>query len=387
MKNNKKRVLIGIAVFVGIIGLVGCNLWERDDHVPSAPIQGQADRIVNYAQIPEGSAIVSINGEEHQINFVLSEWGAYPYRTWIYAEINEQQGAGKAPGVDQIAVNLQEITFTFSELPAEISDIIIGIKAKGDTEEHYNEIGRYVVQNGLVAIKVSYEDLVTYFGMTHYSIWFQMIGGRNGEGISGNAFIEMKGTLPDDKEVLIKKEVRFGSNPIPVNPVPVSPTCKLSGSASLNEMIAWSVNAASLTAIPDQYCNAIVGNNGSSPITVTFTGGDNPHTTTLTPGTASSTYSFTGNCPASWSISTPCSLNGIANNHQYLVWDVNGDTCSVTHSIEYCSATVVNVGSSPITVSFFGGDNPGTRVINPGDNYGVNSESASNCSLSWCLIQ
>ena len=43
---------------MGILGLVGCNVWERDSQTPSAAIQGQADQLANYAQMQDGSTVV-----------------------------------------------------------------------------------------------------------------------------------------------------------------------------------------------------------------------------------------------------------------------------------------------------------------------------------------
>ena len=58
MKNNKKGVVVGFVVFMGILGLVGCNVWERDSQTPGAAIQGQADQLANYAQMQDGSTVV-----------------------------------------------------------------------------------------------------------------------------------------------------------------------------------------------------------------------------------------------------------------------------------------------------------------------------------------
>ena len=231
---------------MSIIGLIGCNLWEHNDQIPSSPIQGQADQRANYAQMAGGSTTVNLNGEDHQINFVISEWGAYPYGIWIYAEINEQIGIGKTPGTNQIPVNIYDVTFTFSGLPGEVREILAGIKEKETTEDRYHEIGRYAVLNGMVTIPISYWDLVNYFGITHYSVWFQVIGGKNGNGLKTGMHIEMNGTLVDGQHVMLNKEIALGTNPTPEPTAIPSPAC----GPGLQPIIPIACGAASGTFLP-----------------------------------------------------------------------------------------------------------------------------------------
>jgi len=167
--------------------------------------------MTNYAQMPGKSIIVTVNGEEHQINFALSDWSCYPYGTWIYAEINEQLGAGKSPGVDHIPVNLSNVVFTLSELPGEIQEIIAGIKHRETQEDQYTEIGRYAVQDGSVAIPVEYHDLIRFFDITHYSVWLKALGGQNGQGCQDNAWLDLSGTLSDGQRISLRTKISFGS--------------------------------------------------------------------------------------------------------------------------------------------------------------------------------
>lgn len=170
-----------------------------------------------------GSAVVNVDGQERQINFFTTS-GCYFYHKWIYAEVNEQIGRGKAPGIDQVNVTLQDVTFTFSNLPSSITGFIAAIKVP-ETNEQYTEIGRYSVSNRSVTIPVSSSDLVRYFGLTHYTVWFQTIGGENGAGFQEGASLEMRGRLPDGQSVTItRSNACFGSNP-PATPFLSGPRC------------------------------------------------------------------------------------------------------------------------------------------------------------------
>jgi hypothetical protein len=214
MKQRKwGYILIGVSSMV-IIGIMGCHLSESGSNNPTATNSVVEER-ASYAQMRDGSVVVTVNGEERQINFVTSDWECFLYNSWIYAEINEQVGKGQAPGVNQAVVTLQDVRFTFSNLPAAVTEMIVAVKDRvpDDQEDTYTEIGRYPVSLGTATIPVSYGDLVRYFGATHYAIWFQMIGGQNGGGILGRGYLDMRGTLPDGQSVTIGREVCFGSNP------------------------------------------------------------------------------------------------------------------------------------------------------------------------------
>jgi hypothetical protein len=132
---------------------------------------------------------------------------------------------GQEPGVDQIPVTLMNVIFTFSGLPTEVTDILVARKEKESPEDQYNEIGRHAIHNDTAEIPVAWEDLVAYFGITHYSVWFQVIGGKNGEGIQAGAEIAISGTLPNGQRVTITKALQFGTSPIlPPAPIP-APAC------------------------------------------------------------------------------------------------------------------------------------------------------------------
>ena len=76
-------------VVVGFL-VVACQ-HSKEDTTPSSPGASGGD-VVNYVHMPGGSLTVTVNGEQHQINFVVSAWSTYPYGSWIYAEVNEQRG-------------------------------------------------------------------------------------------------------------------------------------------------------------------------------------------------------------------------------------------------------------------------------------------------------
>ena len=149
------------------------------------------------------------------------------YGAWVYAEVNQQQSTGLEPGEGQMNVQLQDVQFVFSGLPSAVTEIVTAVKDRTDDKtDSYTEIGRYAVSNGAVTIPVAYHHLVSYFGLTHYSVWFKVLGGRNGQGIECGAGIEILGTI-NGQSVNLTKDVAFGTNP-PPTPTPAAtsaPAC------------------------------------------------------------------------------------------------------------------------------------------------------------------
>lgn len=125
-------------------------------------------------------------------------------------------------------MTLGNVVLHFSELPDEVTQILIGVKAvHDDTDDTFTEIGRFVVVAGSVSIPLAYTDLVYYFGVTHYSIWFQVIGGNNEEGtVCGT--IALSGVMPGGHNVYLSKRVCSGTNPVPA---PSTPTTTLGNTA------------------------------------------------------------------------------------------------------------------------------------------------------------
>lgn len=198
---------------------------QRDviQHHPIAPDPVVAAR-GNYAQMLGGSKVVAVNGVPHQLNLLLSQWPAFPYGNWIYSEINEQRGQDYAPGEHQVPVHLRDVTFTFTGLPAEISAIVVAIKARDDDEDRYDDLETLLVRGGTLTIPVAHADLTRYFGETHYSVWFRTLGGRNGQGISADVTLTLRGVMPDGARVAIPTRLRFGTNPPPTpTPAPTLP--------------------------------------------------------------------------------------------------------------------------------------------------------------------
>ena len=237
-----KRLVKFVAVCMGLgilsASLSGCSQDEKNT-ATSSSIASESDHSAtrfNYSQMPDGSVVIPITNEkgelieERQVNFATSDWQCFLYSTWIYAEVNEQVGKGLAAGVSQVDVTLQNVAFTFSGLPSEITEVVAAIKNLGasgvpityDTpEDTYTEIGRYPVLNGSVTIYPSLSNLVKYFGKTHYSIWFQVIGRKNGQGIQGGSYLSMSGTMPNGQNVQLGRYTCFGSNPMTTPPTPV----------------------------------------------------------------------------------------------------------------------------------------------------------------------
>lgn len=212
--SQKQHMIRAISV-LGLIlaGLVGCQWWDREQRTPTMPGMDSSS-LTNYAQIDNSSIII----DGQQINWVVSEWGSMPYGAWMYVEINQQDESGKQPGEHQIPVSLGNVVLHFSELPDEVTQIMIGVKAGHDDTQHtFIERDRFAVVSGNVSIPLNYRDLVSYFGVTHYSIWFQAIGGKNGEGVVCGQ-IAISGSMPDGQAVMLRKNLCFGSNqatPIP----------------------------------------------------------------------------------------------------------------------------------------------------------------------------
>ncbi len=213
MKQYKRRMVI---VLIGIVGLVGCHWWDREHRTPTTPGAG-GEGVLNYAQMEDGSAIV----DGQQINWVVSEWGSIPYEQWMYVEVNQQDAVGQPPGEHQVPVQVHNVVLRFSELPDEVQQIIIGVKTvRDDADQTFTERGRFTVVNGSVSIPLDYGDLVSYFGVTHYSVWFQALGGKNARGVDCGQ-LALSGVMPGGQLVMLQKNFCFGTNPAPVSPVPV----------------------------------------------------------------------------------------------------------------------------------------------------------------------
>ena len=264
MKATRKFCLFMLLVSMIVMLVLACDS-KKAGKSPVSP--ADVSGVMNYAQDQECSTTITVNGEQHQLNFAVNDVNAHPYGSWLYAEINEQRGRGHAPGINQVPVNLRNITFTFSGLPEEVTEIIAGIKNKESADESYLKIGGYTAQQGTVIISMATEHLIAYFGPTHYSVWFQVIGGKNGQGITGEAQLTLEGTLPGGQRVTLSKAIRFGTHPqaqIPSGPTSpstkvcevITPVDDLSTAGSLRNLLA------------DTTCNTITFDNTLSTITV-----------------------------------------------------------------------------------------------------------------------
>ena len=164
----------------------------------------------------------------------------------------------------------------------------------------------------------------------------------------------------------------------------------LGGSADVNQMLHWNVNAADTNPVlllP--YCAIMVDNIGSTNnIIVTFTTPSSTMTKTASPGEGYG-WGKTEECPMSWAaICNGNSIGGTATAYNDIEWEVDSDTCAV-NKIEDCEVTVNNTGSQSITIMFSGGYASGTRAILPGQlsiNRGRKAITGE-CPVSWTLIQ
>lgn len=169
----------------------------------------------------------------------------------------------------------------------------------------------------------------------------------------------------------------------------------LGGSADVNQMLHWNVNAADTNPVlllP--YCAIMVDNIGSigstNNIVVTFTTPSSTMTETLSPGEGHGLWDDSGiRCPMSWAaICNGNSIGGTATAYNDIEWEVDSDTCAV-NKIEDCEVEVHNTGSQSITIMFSGGYASGTRAILP-DQFSMNrgrKAIAGECPVSWTLIQ
>jgi hypothetical protein len=221
-----------------------------------------------------------------------------PYGVWMYVEITEQDAVGRPPGENQVPVSLGNVVLSFSGLPAAVSQIVIGVKAMHDPDDQtFTERGRFDVVDGSVSIPLDYGDLVSYFGVTHYSIWFQAIGGENWQGLACGQ-ITVSGEMPSGQTVTFSKQICFGTNPVaPPSPpvfncaaaggVEFGGLCWFLGGAGLSESAACA--ALGLTALPagdpirgifwstrtNAECTTLVRNLGQTAPDLCFGGGTN----------------------------------------------------------------------------------------------------------------
>lgn len=209
-----------LEVLVLLLSSLACWGCRRTDGQSQTPTAASSADLSSYAQMEDGSIVV----DGHQINWAIGDWEAFPYATWMYLEVNEQDAVGKQPGDNQIAVTLNDLVLSFSDLPAEVTAIVIGVKAvHDDADQIVTECGRFTVVDGSVSIPLEYADLIAYFGVTHYSIWFQALGGNNGQGqVCGQ--ITLDGVMPGGQTVTFTKTICFGTTPAPTSTSASDPT-------------------------------------------------------------------------------------------------------------------------------------------------------------------
>ncbi len=210
VETNKRFIFLTVVVILTIIA-AACNI-EREASLLSSPTTDVA-QMLNYIQMKDGSIVF----DGQQINLVISEWESFPYEEWMYVEVNQQDATGKEPGKHQIPVTLGNVVLHFSDLPDEITQIMVSVKAVRDKNDHtFSERGRFDVKDDSVSIPLKYEELISYFGITHYSIWFQALGGKNGKGKACGT-IAISGIMPGGQSVNLNKQACFGTNPVPTS--------------------------------------------------------------------------------------------------------------------------------------------------------------------------
>ena len=200
----------------------GCNFWKKDRRdSPTGPALN-VFQLGNYAQQEGQSRIVTVNGETHQINGMVSG-SVVP--DGLYFEINEQQSVGSLPGTDQIAVSVRDAKITFTGLPSGVSAIKVFSNGV--------EFGEYATSNGAVEIALTYAQWTQWFGPTHYAVSCAAVG----DGRLNETMAAVSGRLPSGEVVTFGKG--FGSvssgNACPTCPAcpPQPVTCNANDPAKL----------------------------------------------------------------------------------------------------------------------------------------------------------
>jgi len=193
MKKSSLSSIAGLLV-ISMITMIACSTSD-DKGSPTGPAGSAAD-LAQYAQMENGSVIVGSG----QLNWLFSG-GSY---SWMYAEVNQQNGIGLAPGEGQVDVTLQNVEFRFTNLAAGVSDIIVGILERDSDPATYTEIGQYPVTDGVANVPVAYHHLISYFGSTHYAIWFRALDFPHG--MTG-ASLELTGEMYHGPQISLSQPI------------------------------------------------------------------------------------------------------------------------------------------------------------------------------------
>jgi hypothetical protein len=215
-RKNMTSYVMGVmgVIMVVLIGIGGCSWFERDrQDSPTGPA-GSAIALGNYAQQSGQSRIVTVNGETHQINGVVS---GSVVAGGLYLEINEQSSVGSPAGTDQVAVSLQDVKITFTGLSSGVSAVKVSSNGAA--------IGQYAVSSGSVEIALSYGQWTQWFGPTHYAVLCTAVGsGQLSEAMAGVA-----GRLPSGEVVMFGKGVGGGTTGGNCPACPPGGTCNPNG--------------------------------------------------------------------------------------------------------------------------------------------------------------
>jgi hypothetical protein len=213
-RQQQRMMWSGSIVVLIVAGLVGCSWFERDrQDSPTGPA-GTAIALGNYAQQSGQSRVVTVNGETHQINGVVS---GSVVAGGLYIEINEQSRVGSPAGTDQVAVSLQDVKITFTGLSSGVSAIAVSSNGAA--------IGQYAVSSGSVEIALSYGQWTQWFGPTHYAVVCTAVG----SGSLTEAMAGVAGRLPSGEVVMFGKG--FGGGTTGGGACPACPggTCNPNG--------------------------------------------------------------------------------------------------------------------------------------------------------------
>ncbi len=178
-----------IASVLMIVGLASCS-WFEDDRQASPTAPGRAITLGNYTQQPGQSRVVTVNGETHQINGVVS---GSVVDGGLYLEINEQRSVGSPAGTDQVAVSLQDVKITFTGLPSGVSAIAVSSNGAA--------IRQYAVRSGSVEIALKPAQWTQWFGPAHYAVMCEALG----EGRLVESMAAVSGRLPSGNVVTFGK--------------------------------------------------------------------------------------------------------------------------------------------------------------------------------------
>ena len=353
----------GAVLFLMLGGVMACNVLDNDQ--PTAPImEGNSANLSNF-----------IIGDPD-----VTEWGGQYVKDNTYFMVNIPiVGAVKVEycvkGGGCFAVFVDTTSPTKWE---------IGLTTVDGVTEVLERVCVTYLENGKFASVPASHEKATQHKATHYQRKLDDGSVENWWPI--DAAFEFGGkttTVCVVTDGVVQGAEVAGPFPKPM-PTPVAPAAPTVGGSMTAGYRAWDINGDTGVVTPWNGCQVTVANTGTTSIDVTFTGGDHEGTW-LIPGMGLD-WTWSDNaagCPVSWSYGSASGSMTVG----YRVWDIYSGTGVVTPE-NWCQVDVYNTGTTKaITVIFTGGNNAGTRTIEPGVSaFTISDEDGTDCPVSWTLV-